>query len=1088
MTNMIGSAVYTFLIMVTLAVLIAARINYKRTKQNPMLVALCIGLIAWLTADLAVLLIYNISINIIISSLAFTFISLVSVALFLVVFQFALPERKLSKSSIILLLIIPTITTILAVTSNSHQLLMIIESFTVWPRYIEYTIGIWLTVHAIYSFALAISSIIIMLYTITKKSISNRTSSIVFIVALVVALLGNLLYMLGATPYGIDPTSIGTTIAVLLFHMALSDGRYGMVFRLFNTLKSRITFPIILVMTLTIIAMVGFVARTTRIIIEDNEKNNIASSAQAIQTHLSALEQQTFLAAIAMGDSTELIRLIREGDREALWQFTYDRKRYLNVDEIIIGSAYGYTLARSHIRYHIGDMFAYGDDISQVPSVAAALRGETPTFYSPTPTACMVMTSSAPIMDGSTLMGSVVVNFVVGHENFLDNIREIFGVDATVFRRDGQSVASTLVDPNTRDNAVGTAAREDIIETVIGSGQSKFLELNILGIPYLAYYFPLAGIDGNPNAMFFIGVSQEQSIAHISSQIRNIILIAILGVTTVSALMYILISKSLKPLGTLAENIKDVAIGNMNVNIDRTKITTDEIGMLTTDVCGLVDTLNNIVEDFTNVYVEYITIGNVHYNVDDSKYQNSYKEIVGLINTLLTKNTTDILHVTKMLEHISDGNFDTNIQLDDWKGDWAIMPNTVISLTNSLKSVSTEVGQMIEAAAVKGDMSFEIDPNKYKGDWREIMMGLNRIAKTVDEPLKCFAICLNEMRVGNFDINSIDKKIAAQGLDPNATNYNGVFKVISNAIDSTVADISSYVNELEEILAKTANGDLRNKINRDYVGSFDLIKHSVNNINATLHKTMSEISVSAQQVLVGTNQISSSATDLASGAQQQAGSVQELNAAIDIINQQTIINAKSALKANEVSGKSATNAQEGNEAMKQTLEAMTQIKESSNNIFKIIKTIQDIAFQTNLLSLNASVEAARAGEQGKGFSVVAEEVRTLAGRSQIASNETTTLIQGSIEHVETGSNIAESTYKSLDAIVASSVDVAKIVDTISTASKEQAEAIGQVSVGLEEIAKITQTNSAVAEETAAATEELTSQAELLRQLVAYFKL
>ena len=510
----------------------------------------------------------------------------------------------------------------------------------------------------------------------------------------------------------------------------------------------------------------------------------------------------------------------------------------------------------------------------------------------------------------------------------------------------------------------------------------------------------------------------------------------------------------------------------------------DEIAILYSHFSELINTFNMLFTDIRHTAEEHIK-GYPSVLIDESKYKGGNLELVRSINKMLAAYIDDFTELTHVVSRYADGDFSTSLR--QMPGEWGWVNDSMNQLRTSLNHIITEITTLTHKTS-QGDLEYIANAGDAKGEWANIINGLNEIAKTMDAPLQVFRESLYEMKKGNFDLRKIDEKLITQGLDVNAENYKGVFKDIVLMLNDTMEDVHSYINELENVLAKMANGDLRNTIKREYVGSFDLIKNSVNNISGTLHKTMLEISTSAEQVLSGANQISTSATGLANGAQEQASSVEELNSAIDLINQQTQQNANNSLTADELSKKSAANAKEGNNAMKQTVEAMEQIKDSSGNISTIIKTIQDIAFQTNLLALNASVEAARAGEHGKGFSVVADEVRTLAVRSQNAANKTTTLIQDSIDRVETGSVIAETTSKSLDSIVASSGEVSEIINGISTASNDQAEAIKQIGDGLEQISKVIQSNSAVSEETAAAAEELNSQAEVLRQLVAFFKL
>ena len=565
--------------------------------------------------------------------------------------------------------------------------------------------------------------------------------------------------------------------------------------------------------------------------------------------------------------------------------------------------------------------------------------------------------------------------------------------------------------------------------------------------------------------------------------IRSLIMSA--SIMLVSILTLAVLSRKFSSINKLVIAMREVASGNLNVNIERGNITNDEVGELTHSMLGIVDTMKSIEQDLKMAHQKIAVTGDIEHRIDENKYSGAYRDAILNANLIVDSFVNDLNTIMNKVQGDADGVADQVIP---------VFPGKKRKFTDSLQRSEDILMDIYHAivevseSTVNGRFDKVIDTSKFQGAWVDMFSGLNHIVKAVDEPLRIMNMALGEMKNGNFDLADIDEKIAASGLDANVENYNGMFRDIMIFFNETLEDISSYINETEHVLGRISGGDLRNRIERDYVGSFDLIRRSVNNINNILHKTMSEITAASGQVLSGASQISNSATQLSNGAQEQASSVQELNAAIDLINQQTRQNADHAMNANELSDKSATNAQEGNEAMKQTMGAMAQIKESSGNISQIIKTIQDIAFQTNLLALNASVEAARAGEHGKGFAVVADEVRTLAGRSQDAVNETTTLIQDSIARVGAGSSIVETTSKSLDVIVTSAGEVSEIINGISASSKEQAEAIANISDGLSEIAKVTQTNSAISEETAAASEELNSQAEVLRQLVSFFKL
>jgi methyl-accepting chemotaxis protein len=296
------------------------------------------------------------------------------------------------------------------------------------------------------------------------------------------------------------------------------------------------------------------------------------------------------------------------------------------------------------------------------------------------------------------------------------------------------------------------------------------------------------------------------------------------------------------------------------------------------------------------------------------------------------------------------------------------------------------------------------------------------------------------------------------------------------------------IRKVSKVAELIAEGDLNISLDintKDEVGN---LATSFRKMAENLNEVMTNMSIAAEQVASGSKQVSDSSMALSQGATEQASSVEELTASLEEIAVQTKLNADSANEANQLAEIAKENAAQGNAQMKEMLKAMDEINDSSSNISKIIKVIDEIAFQTNILALNAAVEAARAGQHGKGFAVVAEEVRNLAARSANAAKETTEMIEGSIKKVDGGTKIANQTADALSKIVDNIAKVSNIVGNIAVASNEQASGIAQVNQGIIQVSDVVQTNSATSEESAAASEELSSQAELLRNQVSRFKL
>ena len=344
------------------------------------------------------------------------------------------------------------------------------------------------------------------------------------------------------------------------------------------------------------------------------------------------------------------------------------------------------------------------------------------------------------------------------------------------------------------------------------------------------------------------------------------------------------------------------------------------------------------------------------------------------------------------------------------------------------------------------------------------------------------------------DTKEIMEQIAEGNLSITVDDHmktNEEFGDLARSIEKTISQLNrydSYINDISNNLHLIADGKMKLDLSRSYKGQFSKVKDGLQQISTSLNDVLIKIDNSSETVASESENMYESARNLSDGTQDQSSAIEELTASIQEITEQVSSNASSAIEAKDKVTDMGVTVNQNNEKMKELLVAMDDIKNSSNEIVNIIKTIEGIASQTNLLSLNASIEAARAGEMGRGFAVVAGEIGNLANQSVEAVKMTSTLIDNTIHAVEKGSVLADNTAQVSDALAEVANEIVKIMDHISDGSQSQTELLTQFSSAVEQIATVVDTNSHAAAQSAGVSNTLKDEAYHLKELISHFEL
>ncbi|MDX1780251.1 MAG: methyl-accepting chemotaxis protein [Thalassovita sp.] len=401
----------------------------------------------------------------------------------------------------------------------------------------------------------------------------------------------------------------------------------------------------------------------------------------------------------------------------------------------------------------------------------------------------------------------------------------------------------------------------------------------------------------------------------------------------------------------------------------------------------------------------------------------------------------------------------------------------VTAFNHAQKQIDLLIGQVnwMSEEHAQGNISSMIETPELEGRYLGVADGVNKMVQDHIDTQQKIIDCMAALAKGE--------------LSYELERFAGERVFVNNAIDDIKASFNEVIGEIEEMSSAIISGDLDRPIHADkFEGSYRHIVETFGRAYDNLNSVMTEINEQVGQITTTISQLNSSAQSLSNNSQQQSTAIEEISASVEETNAMVHSNAEATNEAQSLVSTASDVANEGMEKVQRMVTAMSDIRTSSEDISKIIKVIDEIAFQTNLLALNAAVEAARAGAHGRGFAVVAQEVRNLAGRSAKAARETSDLIEGAVQRVGAGSKLADETQQAFETIATNVGDIEQHTSKIATSSNEQSRGINQISVALGELTNNSSETTGQSEELAAAANQMEASTNLIKSLMARFKL